>query len=75
MARWRKKKRRCIEVGGNHASMCHSVQGKEMYQESESTQQSQILLRGQERWCAEKCPLDLETWRPLVDFARAVLVV
>lgn len=41
----------------------------------ESTQQSQILLRGQERWWAEKCPLDLETWRPLVDFARAVLVI
>lgn len=40
MAMWRKRKRRCIEVGGKHASMCHGVQGKEMYQEREHSTES-----------------------------------
>lgn len=54
--------------------VCDGGQGKETYQERESSQQSRIMLRGQERWWTERHPLDLETWRPLVDFARAVLV-
>lgn len=32
-------------------------------------------LRGQERWWVEKQPLDLETWMPMVDFARTVWMV
>lgn len=54
--------------------VCAGGQGKGTYQERESSQQSRIRPRGQERWQAKRRPLDLETWRPLVDFARAVSV-
>lgn len=45
MATWRKIKRRRTEVGGNHVNMGPGIQGKEMYQERERRQQSQILWR------------------------------
>lgn len=64
--------RRCIEVGGNHASICDGAQGKGTYREKEGSQHSRMLLRGQETWQAGRHPLDLKT---AVEFARAMLVV